>query len=297
MADSDWAENLFCSVRVVPHSADFSLYGWSSILSRCGDLGSQYAGTVRKTFFVHSDAIGSVLALTDGSGSVVLQLGYSAFGEPYAKNGSGTFVPLGNYSGNLRGLSRLFTGREYDSETGLYYYRARTYSAGLGRFLQRDPVGQDDQVNPYAYVGNGPLGARDPTGEFIETGWDLANVAYDAGRGIKNVAELTYGAAGYAYASYKGDSCSKKSFAKGMEGDLSDLSEAAMDGGADMLAAMVPGVPAGMTKGARMVGKAGKYGEEAVKWTNHGNKHVASLKSKWGDIVKSTKSGPAKYNP
>jgi hypothetical protein len=34
----------------------------------------------------------------------------------------------------------MFTGREYDAETGLYYYRARFYAPRLGRFLQRDPV-------------------------------------------------------------------------------------------------------------------------------------------------------------
>jgi RHS repeat-associated protein len=140
LADTDWAENSFCNLRVAPYSGDFAAYGWTSLVSRCGTLASGYDGSVRKTFSVHADALGSTLAITDGSGSVALQLGYSAFGEPYAKTASGTFVPLSQYSGNLHGLSRLFTGREYDAETGLYHYRARTYSATLGRFLQRDPV-------------------------------------------------------------------------------------------------------------------------------------------------------------
>ena len=69
------------------------------------------------------------------------------------------------FSQSTRGNDRLYTGREYDGETGLYYYRAREYSPEFGRFLQRDPIGQMDQVNLYTYVGNGPMGGVDPSGE------------------------------------------------------------------------------------------------------------------------------------
>ena len=71
------------------------------------------------------------------------------------------------FSQSTRGNDRLYTGREYDGETGLYYYRAREYSPELGRFLQRDPVGQSDQINLYTYVGNSPVMGRDPSGEWI----------------------------------------------------------------------------------------------------------------------------------
>jgi RHS repeat-associated protein len=77
------------------------------------------------------------------------------YGTAYARTGTGAFEKVS--VGNLYDNNRLFTGREYDGEIGLYYLRARYYDASTGRFISRDPIGQVDDVNLYGYVQNNPL--------------------------------------------------------------------------------------------------------------------------------------------
>jgi RHS repeat-associated protein len=59
-----------------------------------------------------------------------------------------------------------WTGREFDSETGLQYNRARYYDPATGRFISTDPSGIElsGDYNLYHYAGNNPLNASDPTG-------------------------------------------------------------------------------------------------------------------------------------
>ena len=62
-----------------------------------------------------------------------------------------------------------FTGREWDAETGLNYYRARYYDPQAGRFISTDPIGLSGGINLYAYVGDDPVNATDPLGLSPQT--------------------------------------------------------------------------------------------------------------------------------
>jgi len=99
--------------------------------------------------FYHTDALGSVLALTNHTGVVQTTYDYEAFGKT-----------------TITGISAnpfQYTGRENDG-TGLYYYRARYYSQVLHRFLLEDLIGLRGGLNLYAYVNGSPMIKRDPFG-------------------------------------------------------------------------------------------------------------------------------------
>ena len=104
------------------------------------------------------DANYNVTALVNPSGQVVERYNYDAYGNVTVYNATWTSTLSSSSVGN----TVLFAGRELDAETGLYYYRARYYSAGLGNFISQDPAAAD--INLYRYCGGNPTGATDPAG-------------------------------------------------------------------------------------------------------------------------------------
>ena len=76
------------------------------------------------------------------------------------------YDPYGNLLSSTSAIRNplLYTGRELDRETGLYYYRARYYDPDVGRFLTEDPLGFEAGLNFYAYIDNNPVNFTDPMG-------------------------------------------------------------------------------------------------------------------------------------
>jgi RHS repeat-associated protein len=124
----------------------------------------EFAAAYAGTYYYHFDALGSVVALTDDEGDTVQVYEYDVYGRVGAIDAS--------HPNRL-----LFTGREYDKETGLYYYRARYYNPQIGRFLQTDPVGYDAGMNLYTYCKNDPVGLGDPYGLEEADPWGGLNNA------------------------------------------------------------------------------------------------------------------------
>ena len=68
-------------------------------------------------------------------------------------------------------MAYTYTGREWDKETGLYYYRHRYYDPMEGRFISKDPISfKGGDVNLYGYVQNNPVNYKDPKGTISVPG-------------------------------------------------------------------------------------------------------------------------------
>jgi len=130
------------------------------------------------TNYYEQDGLGSVTSLTNSTGSAAQTYTYDSFGNQTASSGS---------------LTSFYTGREFDTETGLYYYRARYYDSQVGRFLSEDllrfGVGakllnarsgaihiiltpsalRGRSADFYGYVSNAPVSNRDPLGLWQAT--------------------------------------------------------------------------------------------------------------------------------
>jgi RHS repeat-associated protein len=104
------------------------------------------------TNYYQSAGLSSITSLSNSSGNLVASYTYDSFGNLTASSGTIT-NPF------------RFTGREFDSETGIYEYRHRYYDPSIGRFISEDPLhfGGGD-LDVYVYVHSEPTNYVDPSG-------------------------------------------------------------------------------------------------------------------------------------
>lgn len=132
-------------------------------------------GSLDGTYFHTQDAnlnISSIVAYGDhddnggtpDQGYVLERYEYTPYGEVTILDPDFSLDSGGSDVGN----SIYFSGRRLDSNTGLYHYRNRHYSAQLGRFLQKDPIGTWTDLsafgNAFLYAGSSPTNLVDPLG-------------------------------------------------------------------------------------------------------------------------------------
>jgi len=103
------------------------------------------------TSYYQADGLDSVSSLSNAAGALAQTYTFDSFGNTTASTGSLT-NPL------------RYTGREFDSETSLYYMRARYFDPATGRFLSEDPITFTGGINFYRYAKNNPGNLVDPFG-------------------------------------------------------------------------------------------------------------------------------------
>ncbi len=114
--------------------------------------------------YFHPNHVGSIKLITDKDGNRVGEYFYSPYGEIQSGFSSGTDISKYKY-----------TGQQEDASTGLYYYKARFYDPGVGRFLTADSVlpnfADTQAFNRYMYVEGNPVNHNDPSGHRFGGGF------------------------------------------------------------------------------------------------------------------------------
>ncbi len=132
------------------------------------------------SFYFLKDSLGSVTEITNSDGNIISSYQYNVFGALQSiKDSSGNIVSF--WDAPVRNQF-TFTGREFEPEMDIYYYRARYYDPQTGRFLQKDPdpgnlINPETFVNKYAYAQNQPARFTDPTGRIVWFYWGAVLLA------------------------------------------------------------------------------------------------------------------------
>jgi RHS repeat-associated protein len=150
--------------------------GETRLVSRVGDEGQAYGGQNGEIYYYHPDHLGNTTWVTDNAGAEYEHIEYTPYGESWVDEGRDS----------LNRINYMFTSKELDAETGLYYFGARYLDPKTSRWMSADPAmseylpaagkgadglpGMGGVFSPvnlvtYHYGANNPLKYVDPTGE------------------------------------------------------------------------------------------------------------------------------------
>ncbi len=134
------------------------------------------AGT--NEYYAVLDKLGSVRGLVKRDGTWVMSQRVGPYGATIARDtNSAAPPPVLRYG---------WTGREYDAETGWYFFRARYFDPAVRRYVQEDAIGYGGGSNLYAYAEGGPLEGRDPSG-LRSASIDILNFGGAEGRALPSL--------------------------------------------------------------------------------------------------------------
>ena len=115
-------------------------------------------------YYYHTNHLGSPMVLTNLKGLIKENMEYDVYGVPSFSDDKNNILVQSSVNNSI-----LFTGRDYDNEINLYYYRARYQNPIIGRFIQKDPSIYADGFNDYNYVKNSVITYYDHNGKEAVT--------------------------------------------------------------------------------------------------------------------------------
>jgi len=203
------AKTVFTNSSIILQHSSFVYDGWILISELFTDHGSlttnSYVWGLDLSGSLQGAGLGGLLCsfnhepstmnhfLSDANGNVTALVALDPNHQPltmthYSYDPFGNSIPPINHEPSTIPQNPFrFSTKYLDSETGLYYYGYRYYSPELGRWLNRDPMGEDGGENVYGFVGNNPLWRCDATGlaswNILGTAWDYTGGAIIHGVG------------------------------------------------------------------------------------------------------------------
>ena len=164
-------------------------YYWGKDLSEslqgAGGIGGLLCFTCDGDVYVPVyDQIGNIVAVVDSSGTEVASFVYDAFGRTVAESGSATSL-----------VHYRFSTKYWDEETGMCYYGYRFYVPRMGRWLNRDPIGEKEGGQVYAFIQNHSVSDFDFLGlspaNSLDVEWNELRNLMGISTGIPNPADIS----------------------------------------------------------------------------------------------------------